>query len=65
MGWQVEAGVQSSKGRPRLLNMYKIGCVDFNGAIDECGFSWRARAKSVWALIIGIHLHWPETPDEA
>ena len=50
MGWQVKAGVQSSRGRAKLFDMDKIGYADSNGAIDERGFSWRARAKPVWAL---------------
>ena len=49
MGWQVEAGVQSSMGRPKLFDMYKIGYADSNGVIDERGLSWRARPKPVWA----------------
>ena len=43
MGRQVESGVQSSTGRMKLLGRYKIGYADWNGAIDERGFSWRAR----------------------
>ena len=50
MGWQVEAWVQSSTGRPKLFAMYKIGYADSNGVINEHEFSWRARAKPVLAL---------------
>ena len=50
MEWQVEVGVQSRTGRPKLFDMYKIGHAISNGAIDDRGLSCRARAKPVWAL---------------
>ena len=50
VGWQVEVGVQSSTGRPKLFDKYKIGYADLIGTVDERGFSWRARAKPLWAL---------------
>ena len=36
--------------RKKTVSMYEIGYTDSNNAIDERGFSWRARAKPVWAL---------------
>ena len=50
VGWQVEAGVQSSTGSPKLFDRYKIGYADSNGGIDERGFSCRAWEKPGWAL---------------
>ena len=47
MSGRWEAGVQSSTGRPKLFDVYKIRYADSNGAIDERVFSWRARAKPV------------------
>ena len=51
LGRQVEAGVQSSTGRPkpRLFDSYKIRYANLNGGIDECEFSCRGRVKTGWA----------------
>ena len=42
--------VQSSTGRPKLFDRYKIGYADSNGGVDERGFSCRARAEPGRAL---------------
>ena len=48
--WREVSSVQSSMGRLKLFDRYKIGYADSNGGIDERGFSCSAWAKPGWAL---------------